>query len=399
MADAQPSLSRRARRLAAPDADVWRVHEAALERLAAGDDIILLSVGDPDFPTPEPIKQHTLAQLAADRTHYSPALGEPALRQAIADLETRTTGRPFEPEQFVIFPGATAALFTTFACIADSGAEVVVPEPMYIGYRGIFAALGISVVSVPLDATRNFRLDPDRVIDAINANTCAVVLNTPGNPGGNIIAVESLARIANACRQRGIWLVCDEVYSLFTFEEPHISLLRATDNLDNIVVIDGLSKSHAMSGWRIGWAVAPPDLVQALGDFSGSAFFGSCQFVQDGAAYALAHDEPFVQKMCDEYQARRDYLVQRIAGIDGLVCAPPQAGMFVMLDVSAITADGGRFAQALLDVARISTIPGVGFGATTRSYVRVSLTQPVGVLEEACDRINQSLPAIRSACV
>jgi arginine:pyruvate transaminase len=398
MAQGKPPLSRRARRLAAPDADVWRVHEAALARVAAGDDIIVLSVGDPDFPTPEPIKQHTLAQLAADRTHYSPVLGEPALRQAIADLETRTTGRAFEPEQFVIFPGATSALFTTFACIADSGAEVVVPEPMYIGYRGIFAALGIKVTSVPLDANRNFRLDPDQVIDAISTTTCAVVLNTPGNPGGNIIPAESLARIAQACRQRGIWLVCDEVYSLFTFEEPHISLLRATDDLDNVVVIDGLSKSHAMSGWRIGWAVAPARLAQALGDFSGSAFFGSCQFVQDGAAYALAHDEPFVQKMCDEYQARRDYLVQRIAGIDGLACTPPQAGMFVMLDASEITADGGRFAQALLDVAGISTIPGVGFGATTRSHVRVSLTQPVDVLEDACNRINQTLPAIRSAC-
>jgi arginine:pyruvate transaminase len=128
---------------------------------------------------------------------------------------------------------------------------------MYIGYRGIFAALGINVKRVPLDATHNFRLDPERVIDAIGATTCAVVLNTPGNPGGNIIPAESLAYIAEACRQRGIWLVCDEVYSLFTFEEPHISLLRATDDLDNIVVIDGLSKSHAMSGWRIGWAVAP----------------------------------------------------------------------------------------------------------------------------------------------
>jgi arginine:pyruvate transaminase len=393
-----PPLSRRSERLAAPDADVWRVHDAALARREAGDDVILLSVGDPDFPTPEPIKQHTLARLAADRTHYSPTLGEPALRQAIADLETRVTGRDFTPEQFVIFPGATAALFTTFACIADSGAEVVVPEPMYIGYRGIFAALGLRAVPVALDAANNFRLNARAVIDAITEATSVVVLNTPGNPAGNIIPGRDLATVADACRARGIWCVCDEVYSLFTFENPHISMLRATEELSNIVVVDGLSKSHAMSGWRIGWAVAPPPLVRALGDFSTSAFFGCCQFVQDGAAYALAHDEPFVAKMCDVYQARRDYLVGRIASMDGLSCQSPEAGMFVMLDVSDITPDGGRFADALLDLAGISTIPGIGFGVSTESYVRVSLTQSVDVLKAACDRLSQVLPALRSAC-
>lgn len=393
-----PPLSRRSARLAAPAADVWRVHDTALERLASGDDVILLSVGDPDFPTPEPIKQHTLAQLAADRTHYSPVLGEPALRQAIADLETRTTGRAFEPGQFVIFPGATAALFSTFACIADSGAELIVPEPMYIGYRGIFAALGLRVVSVPLDGSRNFALDPNRLIDTMTSATRAVVLNTPGNPCGNIIPASTLARIARACAERDIWLVCDEVYSLFTFEQPHISLLRVTEDLSNVVVIDGLSKSHAMSGWRIGWACAPPALVGALGQFSTSAYFGSCQFVQDGAAYALAHDEPFVQKMCDEYQARRDYLVGRITHIDGLACQSPQAGMFVMVDVSTVTPDGGRFAEALLDLAGISTIPGIGFGASSRHYVRVSLTRPIDVLKTACDRLDQVLPRIVATC-
>jgi arginine:pyruvate transaminase len=374
------------RRLSGPGSDVWQIHDEAVARQQAGDDIILLSVGDPDFPTPDYIAEHTVAQINRGRTHYSPPGGEPALLAAIAELETRITGKRFAPEQFVVFPGATASLYAVFASIANAGDEVIVPEPMYAGYRGLFDAIGISDVAVPLSLP-DFELDATKIFDAVTSRTRAVLVNTPGNPCGNLIPPETLAELAQGLREREIWLVCDEVYSLITFESPHMSLLRSTEDLRNVVVIDGLSKSHAMSGWRIGWAVAPSPLVEQLIRVANATLFGTCQFVQDGAAYALANDAPDVEKMRQEYLKRRDYAIERLDGIPELTHFKPRGGMFIMVDTSAVANDGADFARRLLDEAGISCIPGRGFGASAASYVRISLTHPVEILREVFDRI------------
>jgi len=375
-----------AARLTAPGSDVWEIHEEAVGRARRGEDIILLSVGDPDFPTPDYIADHTVAQIKAGRTHYSPPEGELGLRRTIAALESAGTGRAFDADQFVIFPGATAALYSVFTAIADPGDEVVVPEPMYAGYRGMFDALGIRDVAVSL-IQPDFLLDVDALLAAVTPRTRAVLVNTPGNPCGNLIPPERLAALARGCRERNVWLVCDEVYSLITFEARHVSLLRSTTELDNVVVIDGLSKSHAMSGWRIGWAVVPPALVPALTRFLNAAFFGTCQFVQDGAAYALAHDAPDVERMRLEYLARRDYAAARLDALPDLGYFLPRGGMFMMLDSSRVANDGGDFARRLLDEAGLSTIPGRAFGPSIASFVRMSLTHPIPVLEEVFDRI------------
>jgi len=383
-------LSRLTERLQAPSTDVWQVHDEAVARRQAGEDVILLSVGDPDFATPDYIAQHTVDCIRRGRTHYSPAAGEPELLEAIAELETRITGRPFVPEQFVVFPGATAALFAVFSCIADPGDEILLPEPMYAGYGGVFDGVGVAVRHVAL-APPDFELDVDGLIAAIGPRTRAVLVNTPGNPCGNLIPSQALSRLAQACRERDVWLVCDEVYSLITFDEPHVSLLRSTDDLSNIVVIDGLSKSHAMSGWRIGWAVAPPALAAELVRFSGATFFGVCQFAQDGAACALRRDAPDVEKMRLEYQRRRDYALRRLDAIPELDCFRPRGGMFVMVDVSRVATDGEAFARRLLDEALVSTLPGRGFGPGTANYVRLGLTHPVSTLEAVFDRIEAML--------
>ena len=383
------------RRLSQPDSDVWQIHDEALARAAQDDDIILLSVGDPDFATPDYITQHTVAQINKGRTHYSPPAGEPVLRSAIAALESTSTGRDFKPEQFVVFPGATASLYAVFACITNPGDEVIVPQPMYAGYRGLLDALGIRDVHVTLVAP-DFELNVDTLFDQVTSRTRAVLVNTPGNPCGNLISPTTLQQLADGCRQRDLWLVCDEVYSLITFETPHVSLLRCTDDLSNIVVVDGLSKSHAMSGWRLGWAVAPQPLVEQLTRVANAALFGTSQFVQDGAAYALANDGPDVEKMRLEYQHRRDYALQRLDAIPQLSYFRPAGGMFVMVDASAITSSGADFARALLDQAGISVIPGSGFGACTRDYVRMSLTHGVDVLAEVFDRIETVVKSLGS---
>ena len=382
-------FSRVSERLAGPAAGIWDVHDEAVARHARGEDVIVLSVGDPDFSTPGYITDHTLERIQAGRTHYSPAAGEPVLRQAIADLETRIGGT-FTADQFVVFPGATATLYAVFAALLDSGDAVVIPEPMYAAYQPIMDALGIQVRQVPLRG-RHFELDVDEVLGAVDARTRAVLVNTPGNPCGNVIPAATLARLARECRARDLWVICDEVYSLVTFDAPHVSMLRAADDLANVVVVDGLSKSHAMSGWRVGWAAAAPEAVIPLTRLAGAVFFGVCQFVQDGAAWALAHDAPDVAAMRDEYRRRRDYAMSRLDALPMLRYCRPQAGMFLMIDVSRCAADGATFAARLLAEGGVSTLPGAAFGPSTAGYVRLSLTRPVAVLAEAFDRISRVL--------
>jgi len=233
----------------------------------------------------------------------------------------------------------------------------------------------------------NFFLDIDDIKAAVKSETRAVLVNTPGNPAGNMISSDQLAELAEFCFSKGIWLVCDEVYSLITFENQHVSLRASAKRLDNVIIVNSMSKSHAMSGWRIGWVIAPKVLVPNLVSFTDSTLFGCAQFVQDAAAFALRHDEISVVKMKEEYRCRRDYVVNRVSAIGGISCQSPAAGMFVMVDVSATGFDGVQFGRALLDQQRVSVVPGGGFGQSTGNFVRITLAQPIEVLTEAFDRI------------
>ncbi|MDO8861515.1 pyridoxal phosphate-dependent aminotransferase [Haliea sp. E1-2-M8] len=381
-------ISQLAQRLAGADGGgVWEVHERACEMAARGEPVCLLSIGDPDLPTLPSTIAAAIDSLERGRTHYAPGRGELSLRRTIADIETRSSGKPCDPDEIVIFPGATNAIYSVLACLLDAGEEVVVAEPMYVGYQGLFDALGVRGVSFALDPARGFALDTALVQAAVTAQTRVIMLNTPGNPAGNMIGAGQLRELADWCLARDIWLVCDEVYSMITFEEAHTSLRKAATVLDNIVLVDGLSKSHAMTGWRLGWTVSARPLADRLLDFTSSTIFGCCQFVQDAAAHALTNDEDYIAGVRDEYRRRRDYVCQRVAAIRGLDCEVPAAGMFVMVHVADTGLDGLAFAEALLAQGQVSVLPGVGFGASCRDYVRISLTQSVAAMAPAFDRI------------
>ncbi len=373
-------------RLAQPGSDVWAVHYDALARQKAGEDVILLSVGDPDFNTPPYISEYVKDRIDAGRTHYSPAAGEDGLREAIAELETNDIGYTIDPEQVVVFPGGTATLYAACACIFNPGDSIVVAEPMYVGYRGIVDGLGIELRTVPL-APPDFVISVDEMMAAVTTTTKALLINTPGNPCGNVIEPQALTELAHRCRKAGIWLICDEVYSLITYETPHTSLLKCTTDLSNVIVVDGLSKSHAMSGWRVGWAIASGDMAAALTRYSGAALFGTSQFIQDAAAYALAHDAEDVTRMRNAYRQRRDHVVSHINQAQGLSAHPPMGGMFVMIDVSRIAKNGEVFARGLLEHGAVSVLPGRCFGPSGEHFVRLSLTEDVDVLSQALERI------------
>lgn len=377
------------RRLNTDSSSAWGVHEKALELQRQGDDVILLCVGDPDFRTPEPIIDNAVSYLRVGRTHYSPALGEVNLRRAVADLETRSSPHPCDMDEVVIFPGATQALFAVLSCLLNPGDDIIIPEPMYVGYTGLIDTIGAHLTSVPLQADADFALDINRIKAAVTAKTRVVLVNTPNNPTGSMINQATLRELAQFCLQANLWLVCDEVYSMITFDHKHRSLRASADNLENVVMIDGLSKSHAMSGWRMGWAICPRSLVTHLERFSTATLFGGPQFIQDAAAFALSNDEYYVAEMRDEYQRRRDFCVSRISEIEGVSCACPAAGMFVMMDVRGLGESDVTFAEQLLEAERVSTVPGRGFGPSGEGFVRITLAQPLPVLNKAFERIQR----------
>lgn len=383
------NFSALAHRLDVSAASAWLVHERAMELQRAGEDVVLLSIGDPDFRTPDPIVDNAVSHMRVGRTHYSPSLGELNLRRAVADYETRVSPNACSVDNVAIFPGVTNAIFSVLSCLLNAGDELVIVEPQYVGYPPITKALDVKVRLASADASTAFIPQYEQIVAAIGPQTKAVFLNTPANPTGAIIDKACLRELAGYCLQRDIWLVCDEVYSMFTFDKPHVSLRRSASVLDNVIIIDGLSKSHAMSGWRMGWVVAPQDVIHHLGQFSAMSMFGCPQFIQDAAAFALNNDEYYVAEMCERYRKRRDAVCDRLAAIPKLDFLMPDAGMFVMIDVGAFNADDTRFAADLLDAEQVSVLPGSAFGASTRGHARLSLVQPMNVLMEGCRRIQR----------
>jgi len=382
-------FSQLSQRLDSDSGDAWHVHEQAMQMQQRGEDVVILSIGDPDFRTPDPIIDNAVSHMRVGRTHYSPALGELSLRRAVADYETRISPHTCSPDQVSVFPGATSAIYAVMSCLLDAGDEIIITDPWYVGYEPIMKALDLKLTTVMALAENGFEPQYEDFKAAVNDKTRAILINTPGNPTGAIIARKTLASLAEFCLERGIWLVCDEIYSMFTYEKPHISLRAAAARLDNIVVIDGLSKSHAMSGWRMGWVVAPVELTRHLGHFAAMSIFGCPQFIQDAAAFALNNDEYYVREMCSKYQNRRDLVCARLNEMPGLKYHCPESGMFIMIDVSNFYEDDKVFAQKLLDAQSVSVLPGSAFGNSTRGHVRFSLVQSEDVLLEGCKRLDQ----------
>ena len=376
-----------ARRFSGIGARAWQVSARARARAAEGREVIDLSIGDPDFDTPEAVTERAISALRAGRTHYTPSAGEPALRQAIAETATRDYGRPVAAEQVVVFPGAQNALFACFLCLAEAGDEVVLLEPLYATYEATARAGGADVVRVPLPAEAGFRLDLDAIAAAMTPRTKALLINSPGNPSGRVYDADSLAALAALCRDRGVWLVSDEVYWPLVFEGRWVSPFSLPAGRDITFAVNSLSKSHAMTGWRLGWVLAPPDLAHHLSDLAQALLFGVSQFVQDAAVTALSAPLPELEAQRRSFKARRDALCDGLAAIPGLEIHRPDGGMFLLVDVRATGLDGEAYAQALLEETGVALTPGFAFGPSLTGFVRAGFIRDIPVLEEAVRRI------------
>lgn len=374
-------------RIGGEGAAAWDIHTKAVERQRRGEDVIVLSVGDPDFDTPPAIVDAAIESLRQGRTHYMPIIGEPALRRAIAREHGRTTGQEVGPENVAVLAGAQCALFSAAMCVLDEGDEVIVPEPMYVTYEAVLRSAGARIVNVPLPASRGFALDPAEIAAAVTARTRAILINSPHNPTGAMLTRRDWEAVAEICRRHDLWLLSDEVYASLTYESEHVSPAGLPGMDERTVTINSLSKSHAMTGWRIGWVVAPRPLVPHLANLALCMLYGCPGFVQDAALAALEAGPTEVARMRDIYRRRRDLVHRKLSQAGGLGCHLPEAGMFMMVDIRETGLGADAFCEGLLDAKGVSVLAGEAFGPSAAGHVRLSLGTPEPVLEEACDRI------------
>ncbi len=376
-------------RVSGPRSLAWQVTDRASELEKQGADILHLGIGDPDFDTPVEIVERAITSLKEGRTHYAPISGETNLRQQIATNASALYEKDIAAQQVVIFPGAQSALFATLLCVAEHGDEVILLEPAYATYDAVAQAGGARAVHVPLDPETGFALDIARIEQAINSRTRAIILNSPSNPSGTIISRSAINELVSVCRTKGIWIVSDEVYGSMVFEGEHISAFGAANSESHVVVVNSLSKSHAMTGWRLGWTIAPASMARHLSNLAQPLLFGVCQFTQDAAAFALAHELHSVAQMRDTFRRRRDVFCERLAAISSLKVYKPAGGMFLLVDVADLGMDGDRFANELLDETGVAVVPGFAFGDSVRNCVRIGFLRDEEVLIDAADRIKR----------
>lgn len=380
-------------RISGDGADAWDIHTQARGARDRGEDVILLSVGDPDLDTPTAVVERAVEALRAGDTHYTPATGREPLRAAIAAQHRARCGQAVDAANVVFLAGAQNALFAASLCVAGAGDEVIACEPLYPTYPAAIEVSGARMVRAPAAAESGFRIDLEALAGRITTRTRALFFATPNNPSGVILSEADLTVIGDLARRHDLWLVVDEVYAGLAPGGRVPSLAARLP--EQVVTISSLSKSHAMPGWRAGWMVAPKPLVAHVEALAMCMLYGLPGFIQEAALTALgvaAAAEARIRAFCT---ARRDLLVAELAGIPALRCSVPDAGMFMLVDVRRTGLTGHEFMTGLYRSERVSVIDGGAFGKDTRGYVRVCFATDEAALRAAAARIRRFAQSLK----
>ena len=380
-------------RIGGESADCWAVHYEAVERLKAGADIIILSVGQETHEfTPEPIQQAAIDSILSGRHHYTPTAGEMRLRQAIAERHSMRTKQMVSANNVTVFAGAQNALFASSLCLLETGAEVIVLEPYYATYPATFTVGGARLVSLPTRLAENFQPDIDAIAAAMTPATRVLVLNSPNNPTGAVYTRERLQALLDLCKARDIWIISDEVYAEFAPADDYTSICSLAGADAITITVSSVSKSHRMTGWRCGWTVAPAVLAAHFAKLCLCMSYGLPPFIQDAALYALETHMNCATEIRQALIRRRDVLIRGLNGLSRTTLYSNPGAMFATLDIRALNISGPRFAWDLLDRYNVSVLPCDGFGDSGRGLLRISLCENEQRLATACERIRELIP-------
>ncbi|HMF92491.1 MAG TPA: pyridoxal phosphate-dependent aminotransferase [Candidatus Angelobacter sp.] len=382
---AELKLAKRMARLGSETAFEVLARARALE--AQGKDIVHLEIGEPDFDSPANVVETGIDALRQGWTHYTPAAGLPELRAAIAEDVSRTRGVKCSSDEVVVVPGGKPTIFFAFMSLVEEGDEVIYPNPGFPIYESMVNFLGGRPVPLPLREEKDFRLDPNELADLITDRTRLIVLNSPHNPTGSVLEEQDVRDIAAAIGDRDIMVLSDEIYSRLIFEGEHFSLMSVEGMKDRTIMLDGFSKTYAMTGWRLGYGVMRPDLAMHFSRLMMNVNSCTASFTQVAGIEALRGDQSSVEHMCREFKLRRDRFVARINQIKGFACRVPKGAFYTFPSLRATGWTSKKMADALLEQAGVACLAGTAFGAFGEGYLRFSTANSMENLDKALDRI------------
>jgi aspartate/methionine/tyrosine aminotransferase len=382
-------LSERLARLGTETAFEVLVRARALE--AKGRSVIHLEIGEPDFDTPAHVTEAAIAALKGGATHYGPAAGLPELRQAIAEDSTARRGVKATPEMVVVTPGGKPIMFYLILALVDPGDEVLYPNPGFPIYESMIRFIGGVPVPVRLLEERGHALDVDQLISKITPKTRLIVLNYPHNPTGGIIPEAGLRAIADAAVSHGIPVLSDEIYSQILYDGKHVSIAAAPGMESFAIVLDGFSKTYAMTGWRLGYGIMPAPLAQVLAKLQTNAVSCTASFSQLAGVQALKGDHAPIDAMVAEFRKRRDAIVEGLRQIPGFKCPRPQGAFYVFPNITGTGYGAKALSDRLLDEAGVACLSGTAFGEWGEGHLRFSYANSLENIQEALRRIKTCL--------
>jgi aspartate/methionine/tyrosine aminotransferase len=348
-----------------------------------------LEIGEPDFPTAPHIVEAAARALHDGWTHYGPSPGLPQLREAVAEDAGRRRGISIDPSEVVITPGGKPIMFFAILALVDRGDEVIYPNPGYPIYESMINFVGGRPVPYGFREEHDFDVDVGEIIDKITDRTRLVVLNSPQNPTGGVIPREGLASLAEALVDRDLFILSDEIYNRLIYEGQHSSIAQFPGLKEKTIILDGFSKTFAMTGWRLGYGIMRPDLAQKVAQLQTNATSCTASFSQIAAISALTGDQTGVDRMREEFRRRRAVIVEGLNEIPGFRCRQPHGAFYVFPNITGVGRKSKPLADALLNEAGVAALSGTAFGAWGEGYLRFSFANSVENIEKALDRIKK----------
>ncbi|HTU19732.1 MAG TPA: pyridoxal phosphate-dependent aminotransferase [Gemmataceae bacterium] len=372
----------------------------AKQMKAEGIAVYDFSLGEPDFNTPEHICAAAVKAMQKGHTRYTPAAGIPELRTAIARLYQRTYGVSYTPEQVVVSNGAKHSLHNALAATVGPGDEVIIPTPYWVSYSDLVQMTGASYVLVPTTLESGFKMTPDQLRAAVTPRSRLVMLNSPSNPTGAVYTRKELEALADVVLEKNLAVISDEIYERLVFDNAHATCFATLRPglAERTITISGASKTYAMTGWRMGWALGPAAVIKAMGNVQSQQTGCPCSVSQYAALAAIEGDQECVERMRREFEARRDLVCARLRKMPGVKSSVPQGAFYAFFDVSAHfgrtlagrpVADSLNFCQAALECAHVNVVAGAAFGA--EGYVRLSYAASREQLQAGLERLEQFL--------